>query len=184
MGSTFTVSLPMTPLRALRPAEPAPERAGEHGDGAAVEDLQEIQGLRILLVDDEQDAREVLPSVLQQFGARVRAVSSAVEALDELLREGADILISDIGMPEMDGYELIHRIRSAEGEVRDIPAIALTAYAGDGDRRKALEAGFQLHLAKPVEPHQLAAAVIQVTRGGLTEPSEPGVRRPASPPYH
>jgi len=171
-GSIFTVNLPIRPLRTLQPAEPVPERAAgdrETGDGPEDGD-HEIQGLRLLLVDDERDAREVLPSVLEGFGARVRTAASATEALADLLRGGTDVLIADIGMPDMDGYELIRRIRSLEGVVRDIPAIALTAYAGDADRRKALEAGFQLHLAKPVEPQQLAAAVAQVARRALPTP--------------
>ncbi len=163
-GSTFTVILPIAPLRALRPAEPLPERAGEDGDAGEPVEVQEIRGLRILLVDDERDAREMLPGVLEQFGGRVRTAASAAEALEELLHEGADVLIADIGMPEMDGYELIRRIRALDGELRDLPAIALTAYAGEVDRRKALDAGYQLHLAKPVEPHQLAVAVARVAR--------------------
>jgi PAS domain S-box-containing protein len=167
-GSTFTVTLPITPLRALRPAEPVPERALEDGE---VEDVDhEIHGLRLLLVDDERDAREVLPNVLEGFGARVRTAASAREALADLLHGGIDVLIADIGMPDMDGYELIRRIRSMDSEVRGIPAIALTAYASDSDRRKALEAGFQLHLAKPVEPQQLAAAVAQVAGRALQKP--------------
>ena len=161
-GSVFTVILPIAPPRAMHPAEPLPERAGEDGDAADPGEAQEIRGLRILLVDDERDAREMLHSVLEQLGARVRMTASAEEALEELLREGADVLIADIGMPEMDGYELIRRIRALDGELRDLPAIALTAYAGEADRRKALDAGYQLHLAKPVEPHQLAVAVARV----------------------
>jgi len=171
-GSTFTVTLPITPLRALRPVEPVPERTAEDGETIEIEDgkSEDIHGLRILLVDDELDAREVLPSVLEKLGAQVRAAASGSEAIDRLLREETDVLIADIGMPDMDGYELMRRIRALDGEIRDIPAIALTAYAGDADRRKALEAGFQLHLAKPVEPHQLAAAVAQVARRALPTP--------------
>jgi len=174
-GSTFTVTLPMTPLRAPQPAEPV----AEHAAGAAapveeieeiegieemeeMEEVQQVRGLQILLVDDERDVREVLPTVFEQLGARVRTAASAREALEDLSREETDVVIADIGMPEMDGYELIRKIRDLEGEVRDVPAIALTAYAADGDRRRALEAGYQLHLAKPVEPHLLVAAVARV----------------------
>jgi PAS domain S-box-containing protein len=177
-GSTFTVILPIAPLRALRPAEPAPP-AGEDGDGDGTEEIQDLQGLQILLVDDERDVREMLPGVLEQFGGRVRTAASAREALDDLLREKADVLIADIGMPDLDGYELIRRIRRLESGIRDIPAIALTAYAGDVDRRKALDAGYQIHLAKPVEPYQLAAAVAQVARPRA--PSTPAAPPPASP---
>jgi PAS domain S-box-containing protein len=183
-GSTFTVALPITPLRALRPAGPLPERSGEDEDGGAAEalEVQEIQELRILLVDDERDAREMLPSVLEQFGGRVRTAASAEEALEDLLHAGADVLIADIGMPDVDGYELIRRIRGLDGEIRDIPAIALTAYAGEVDRRKALDAGYQVHLAKPVDPHQLAAAVARVARAKAS--SMPAAPRPASPFGH
>ncbi len=167
-GSIFTVTLPMTPLRVLRPAEPSPERTGADTETALREEIdeihevQEVRGLQILLVDDEPDVLELLPGVLEQFGARVRTAASGREALEDLRREGTDVVIADIGMPEMDGYELIRRIRDLDGEVRDVPAIALTAYAAESDRRKALEAGFQLHLAKPVEPHQLVAAIARV----------------------
>jgi len=161
-GSTFTVTLPVTPLRPLRPVEPVPERTPEDEEAADDPATGDVQGLRILLVDDEPDAREVLPSVLERFGARVRTAASAVEALDELRQEGADVMIADIGMPDVDGYELIRRIRRLDGEIREIPAIALTAYASESDRRRALDAGYQIHLAKPVEPHQLAAAVARL----------------------
>jgi PAS domain S-box-containing protein len=160
-GSAFTVTLPVTPLRSPRPAEPVIHHAGE--DSEPVAGAEEIRGLRVLVVDDEPDAREVLPNVLERFGAQVRVSASGVEALEILRREGADVLVADIGMPGMDGYELIRRIRALDGGLRHLPAIALTAYAGDGDRRSALEAGFQLHLAKPVEPSRLAAAIARVT---------------------
>jgi PAS domain S-box-containing protein len=160
-GSTFTVILPVTPLRSLRSAEPAVHPAAE--DSEPVVSTEEIHGLRVLVVDDEPDAREVLPSVLKRFGAEVRVSASGAEALEVLRREGADVLVADIGMPGMDGYELIRQVRALEGDLCEVPAIALTAYAGDGDRRSALEAGFQLHLAKPVEPARLAAAIARVT---------------------
>jgi CheY-like chemotaxis protein len=94
----------------------------------------------------------------------VSVAASAAEALESLARSGADVLVADIGMPGEDGYSLIERIRGGDGR-RDLPAIALTAYAADADRRRALTAGYQLHLAKPVDPAALVAAVASVARG-------------------
>jgi len=164
-GSTFTVQLPITPLRSQRelPGVPAgSEMAGPEAGGLPVEPgagFADLRGLHILLVDDEPDLRELLPAALEKFGAHVTAAASAGEVLEALERFLPDALVADIGMPEMDGYELIRRIRARGGRAADLPAIALTAYAGEADRRRALDAGFQLHLAKPIEPHQLAAAL-------------------------
>ncbi len=118
----------------------------------------------MLVVDDEPDARDVTSAALEQHGAEVTAVPSAAEALDALRRKGFDVLVADIGMPEEDGYSLIGKVRELQGELGDLPAIALTAYAGDGDRLRALAAGFQLHLAKPVDSRGLASAVAAVAR--------------------
>jgi CheY-like chemotaxis protein len=121
----------------------------------------------VLVVDDDADAREVLPTVLEQFGVEVAVAASAAEGMALLERHAIDVLVADIGMPEEDGYSLITRIRKLESHLRDLPAIALTAYAGDGDRQRALAAGFQLHLAKPVEPHDLVSAVAAVAKGAV-----------------
>jgi CheY-like chemotaxis protein/nitrogen-specific signal transduction histidine kinase len=158
-GATFLVRLPVPATTFTAAPEPAPARA-------ALADVasQELEGVNILLVDDEPDTREVMPAVLERFGARVSVAASAAEAMTLLQRSGADVLVADIGMPGEDGYSLIGRVRALTGSVRDLPAIALTAYAGEADRRRAMEAGFHLHLAKPVEPAELVSAVAALTQ--------------------
>ena len=119
-----------------------------------------LADLRVLVVDDEPDARELIAAVLLGRGAEVVAVESAVEALAELERQRFDLLLSDIGMPEIDGYTLIEKIRQLPPERGGrIPAAALTAYAGFQDRMRALTAGYQMHISKPVEPAELGNVV-------------------------
>ncbi len=158
-GAAFLVRLPVPALSTLAAPEPPPALAA-----LAEVAPQELEGVNILLVDDEPDTREVMPAVLERFGARVAVAASAAEAMTLLQRSGADVLVADIGMPEEDGYSLIGRVRALPGSVRDLPAIALTAYAGEADRRRAMEAGFHLHLAKPVEPADLVSAVAALTQ--------------------
>ncbi|MBD2043345.1 PAS domain S-box protein [Microcoleus sp. FACHB-672] len=129
-----------------------------------------LEGLRALVVDDEADALEVLTAALEQYGAQVSAVTSAGEALVEIERLWPDILISDIAMPRQDGYALIQKVRALEEEralkgeeIASVPAVALTAYAREQDREQALSAGFQIHLAKPIEPVKLVEIVAQLT---------------------
>jgi CheY-like chemotaxis protein len=111
------------------------------------------------VVDDEADARRLVSKSLQAAGAQVAAASDANEALELLRRERPDVLVSDIAMPERDGYELIETIRAAGYPPQSLPAIALTAFAQEDDRRRALQAGFQVHIAKPIDPDRLTAAV-------------------------
>ena len=116
-------------------------------------------------MDDEQDARELIGNVLQDAGADVDVAASAADALGLLQAGRYDVLVSDIGMPVEDGYSLLRRLRaigSAQG--RRTPALALTAYASPQDRHRALDAGFDLHLAKPVETGELVAAVARLAR--------------------
>jgi CheY-like chemotaxis protein len=114
----------------------------------------------VLIVDDELETRELLVEVLSRCGAEVRASSSAHDALEALQTWKADVLISDIGMPGEDGYELIKKVRKMDPDQNGcIPAVALTAYARGEDRIRALSAGFQMHVSKPVEPAELAAVV-------------------------
>ncbi|HKV10907.1 MAG TPA: ATP-binding protein [Thermoanaerobaculia bacterium] len=164
-GATFTVRLPVP---AVRPA-PGPEPLPSSPPSPEPSDAPELRGLRVLVVDDDADAREVLPALLEPFGVEVAVAASAAEGMDVLESRSIDVLVADIGMPEEDGYSLITRIRQRES-LRDLPAIALTAYAGDGDRQKALAAGFQRHLAKPVEPHDLLSTVAAVAKGAVQEP--------------
>jgi CheY-like chemotaxis protein len=111
------------------------------------------------VVDDELDARELVATVLRESGATVLTAASAEQALQVLALSLVNILISDIGMPDVDGYELLRRIRAQSGNAAQVPAVALTAYAREADRNRALEAGFQTHVAKPVEPAELVRVV-------------------------
>jgi signal transduction histidine kinase/ActR/RegA family two-component response regulator len=163
-GATFTVEIPLAPPPHAAAAPASPPRTEVP---LAPEAARELQGLRVLLVDDEPDAREMVSHLLEPLGARIVATASAAEALEALQRGKIDVLVADIGMPDEDGYALIRKIRELDGALREIPAIALTAYAGDGDRQRALAAGFQMHLPKPVEPQALAAAVAAVARGAV-----------------
>jgi CheY-like chemotaxis protein len=119
-----------------------------------------LDGLRVLIVDDEEDARDLLAAVLSGSGATVVVTSSAAEGFDALTRNRPDVLLSDIAMPDEDGYSLIRRIRALPPEQGGrVPAIALTAYARLEDRKKALAMGFNIHLAKPVDPRILVSVV-------------------------
>lgn len=163
-GSTFTVLLP---LAANPVAESAPSAPRAMSEGS---DL--LQGLKVLLVDDEEDAREAMRLILQQNGMIVTTAPSAREAFDLLVSQKHDILLSDIAMPGEDGLSLMGRVRLLppnQGGV--IPAAALSAYAGVNDRRKAFIAGFQHHIAKPVDPARLLAVIATMAGKNETERS-------------
>ncbi len=161
-GSTFAVTLPLTPL--LPTSLPEVERRHPAADFAlppsAVDACIKLSGVRVLVVDDELDARLLVKRVLEDCEAIVTIASSAAEALEAIRLEKPDVLLSDIGMPGEDGYVLIRNVR-ALGPTGggDVPAIALTAYARSDDRRRAMLAGYQTHIAKPVEPAELIATV-------------------------
>jgi CheY-like chemotaxis protein len=124
-----------------------------------------LEGLRLLVVEDEPDSREVIAMLLRQAGAEVTACASVAKALQTLPEQLPDVIISDIGMPEQDGYQLIEQVRALAPEAGgQIPAIALTAYARVEDRVRALSAGFQLFVPKPVEPGELVAAVASLAK--------------------
>jgi CheY-like chemotaxis protein len=123
--------------------------------------------LRLLVIDDDGDARELLSLVLQHHGAQVTMVESAHDAMEALDRSAPDLIVCDIGMPGEDGYTFIRRVRTLQKGVARVPAIALTAYARVEDRRQAVAAGFQLHVAKPIDPPELVTAIALLVR---TEP--------------
>lgn len=155
-GATFTVNLPL---------QAQPDRVvGQAKSITSTQSLAtSLNSLQILVVDDEVDARELVATVLEQYGAKVTAVASVAEALDAIEKLPPDVLVSDIGMPGENGYSLIRQIRNIEAERGGkILAIALTAYARSEDRAAAIAAGFQIHLAKPVEPTHLAAVVAKL----------------------
>ena len=155
-GATFTVQLPLLGSREHRELK-------SRGETKISFDPVALTGLQVLVVDDEADIRDVITTVLEQYGAGVRAVASVQEALDVLKSWQPDILISDIGMPVADGYALIHQLRAQEAELgKRIPAIALSAYTRQKDRQQALAAGFHKHISKPVEPAQLVAVVAKL----------------------
>ncbi len=135
-------------------------RPGSPSEATQPAELVRLDGATVLIVDDERDTRDLLVAVLTQSGAKVNAVATVTEALEVFKRERHDLLISDIEMPNQDGYSLIRSVRVLEsGKDRRIPAIALTAHARASDRLKALSAGYQLHMSKPVEPAELVVAI-------------------------
>ncbi|HEV7684872.1 MAG TPA: PAS domain S-box protein [Pyrinomonadaceae bacterium] len=208
-GSTFTVDLPLAVDRrdGNHPGQHAFERRSTDGNGVSTElvpsairtdgarafDIQAsaapvrpLSGVRVLLVEDDDDSRNLLSLVLNRFGAEVVSTSSSTEAIDSFMQKTPDVVISDIGMAELDGYELIRKLRTLplQGSLLPtstgsqsnqhsaigsrqlptlVPAIALTGYATVRDRDHALAAGYQLHLAKPVEPDDLVAAIVKLT---------------------
>ncbi len=161
-GATFIVSLPVA-LPVARAAHPASSHASGHPDGGYHRDLP-VEGVRVLVVEDENDTRELLDRILSEAGCKVVAVASANAALDALRAQRPDVLLSDIGLPDEDGYSLIRKIRCLPGEAGAIPAIAVTAFARFEDRTRALHAGFQSHLSKPVRPAELLASVATFAR--------------------
>jgi signal transduction histidine kinase/ActR/RegA family two-component response regulator len=162
-GVTFIVQLPLMVTR--RSDAGAPERRHPTAGGATSFDCPpSLTGLRVLVVDDEADTRGLLRKVLEGCGSEVTTAGSAAEALEAIARTKPDVLISDIGMPGEDGYQLIGKMRARETGTADrIPAIALTAYARVEDRVRALNAGFQVHVPKPIEPAELVAVVASLT---------------------
>jgi signal transduction histidine kinase/CheY-like chemotaxis protein len=164
-GATFDVYLP---IRAIEPREhPAvagPGRGIDSPPHARLEDS--LCGIRVLVVDDEDDARDLVATVLREAGATVAEASSVAGAMRLLASGSSDVIVSDIGMPSEDGYSLIKRLRSeAPASMRDIPALALTAYVRPEDRARAFAAGFQEHAAKPVDPYVLVGIVARLARG-------------------
>jgi len=166
LGATFTLELPI-----LAPGSGRGERlAVERIDGMEPR-LPRLDGLRVLVVDDHDDARELIRTVLEQCGADVAVAGSADDALQALERRRVDVLVSDLAMPGADGFELIRRVRAGEQASggATLPAVALTAYAGTVDRARALAAGFQAHASKPIAPDELATLVHSLTRSNARE---------------
>jgi PAS domain S-box-containing protein len=169
-GATFIVDFP------LAPSEAAIEKAGRVDlfsaaaqkrwkDPKHAPEGPDLEGITVLLVEDDADTRELVTTMLREFGARVVAVNSAKDALASIQREVPSVVVSDIGMSVENGYDLIRQVRALAPEKGgSIPAVALTAYAGPTDRRRALLAGFHVHLAKPVEPDELLAVIASLGR--------------------
>ncbi|MBW4560151.1 MAG: PAS domain-containing protein [Mojavia pulchra JT2-VF2] len=150
LGATFTVSLPL-----MSTQSPTDQ------DGELTKQSCDLDGIQVLVVDDDTDTREFVAFLLKQSGARVLTATSATEALAILIESQPDVLLSDIGMPEINGYMLMKQVRTLPPEQGgQIPAIALTAYAGEIHQQQAFEVGFQKHLTKPVEPDELVQAIL------------------------
>jgi CheY-like chemotaxis protein len=149
MGATFTVKLPLMPHQPITQPDPKPSEFSLN-----------LQGTRILVVDDDDSTREFLAFLLELHGANVTATATAGEALTTLTQFQPDVLLSDIGMPDVDGYMLMRQVRALPPKQGgNIPAIALTAYAGEIDYQQAMAAGFQRHITKPIEPEVLIQAI-------------------------
>jgi PAS domain S-box-containing protein len=162
-GATFRVRLPVMIVHPERPEvrreHPRSERR------APLTGLGDLHGIRVLAIDDEEDALTLLRVVLEAADAEVITSASGASALDVIETAAPDVLIVDLGMPEMDGFELIRRIRTCTNPaVHDLPAAALTAFARSEDRTKALRSGFEMHLAKPVDPGELVASILTLVR--------------------
>ncbi len=179
-GATFTVKLPLLrenrgnreqlegrlpllEISAMGDAAPIEESQQAEGEISLLAASTPLTGLKVLVVDDETDTRNFLRFMFEEYGAIATAVASVDEALTVLEQSRPDVLISDIGMSEQDGYTLIRQLRSLESEKGGrIPAIALTAFTREEDRLQALSAGFQKHLSKPIDPTELIALVKSV----------------------
>ena len=153
-GTTFTVELPL-----LKSATPEPQNAVPPLSSEPVA----LASIQVLIVDDDVDTREFLAFLLQESGATVTAAASGVEALQHIKQATPDVLLSDIGMPEMDGYQLMRTVRSLE-QGQNLPAIALTAYAGEINQQQAIAAGFQHHVAKPINPDTVIALIVELVQ--------------------
>jgi CheY-like chemotaxis protein len=163
-GATFQVRLPVM----LVHSKSTIGDRGVHPSGHAsvgIGRMPSLDGLHVLAVDDDGDALMLAREILEAAGARVTTLDSAVTVLEEIAAIRPDVLVADVGMPRVDSFELIKRIRQLpDRRVRDTPAVALTAYARAEDRVKALPSGFQMHLAKPVDPMELAVAIASLAK--------------------
>jgi CheY-like chemotaxis protein len=158
-GATFTLVLPLSHSRKVDSSRGPDEKPcltrpiSEHY-------FATLFGLKVMVVEDEADTREVVSLLLERSGAEVRACASAAEAVESIQKWKPDVLVADIGMPGENGYEMIGRIRSLAPERGgNVPAMALSAYARAEDKKRSLEAGFQMHVTKPVEPVELIATI-------------------------
>jgi CheY-like chemotaxis protein len=163
-GSVFTMLLPVPALT----MEPEPEPGSPSAvTPAPAPDRSRLAGLRVLVVEDDPDSRDILATMLVESGAEVATAESAREALAIIDARSPDVLVSDIGLPEMDGYALIGELRRRPTDRGgSIPAVALTAYSEEGSRRQAIEAGFQEHLSKPADPQAFLAVVARLAGRG------------------
>jgi PAS domain S-box-containing protein len=182
-GATFFVRLPIPAIsRAGEPSTPPGHR--RIASQPKFESLGILRGLRVLVIDDDEDARFLVKTVLEQCGSVVRMSASVADGMSEISRECPDVVVSDIGMPGEDGYDLIRRIRnSGDPRVARVPAAALTAFVRAEDRQRMLRAGYGAHIPKPVEPAELVAAIARLLRTSTKdgEKTEPLLDEPSLP---
>ena len=164
-GTTFTIRLPLVEV---------PSNVSAAATTGRQRSLPTLRGARVLVVDDVSDARDLMRAALESAGAQVTTVSSAAEALSMVAKGSFEVLLADIGMPDQDGYSLIEALRRDSSRSAEIPAVAVSAYAGVADRQRALTAGFDGHIAKPVDPAALIDTIANVLATGR-------VLRPESP---
>ena len=162
-GSTFIISLPISVVRSLTAGEP------RHHPTASIETdvppCPDLSGVHVMVVDDDQDALELVKRVLENCNATVTICESGADCITTLSTLRPSVLITDIGMPQMDGYSLIKAVRALPPEAGGAtPALALTAHARSEDRRRAMLSGFDIHVARPVEPSELLAVVARLAR--------------------
>ncbi|MGD0767037.1 MAG: ATP-binding protein [Tepidisphaeraceae bacterium] len=162
-GSSFIVQLPLMAVHAQAGEADRLHPRAAAGIVPAAASRSQLQGLKVLVVDDELDARELIKRVLEDCKAEVLTAGSAAEAMPILVQQKPDVLLSDIGMPQVDGYDFLRQVRAMTAQSGGkIPAIALTAFARSEDRTRALMSGYQVHVSKPVEPAELVATVASV----------------------
>jgi PAS domain S-box-containing protein len=158
-GATFVLKLPLMIVHGAAAASEPREHPQSDRRVPELEFIPRLDGVHVLAVDDERDSLELLNTVLEQAGAAVTGARSSAEALERLRKEPYDVLVADVGMPGMDGVQLIRAVRQLDEPIRSIPAAALTAYARSQDRVTSLASGFQMHLVKPIDPLELIVAI-------------------------
>jgi signal transduction histidine kinase/ActR/RegA family two-component response regulator len=164
-GATFKVAFPIA-IGDVTLDDKQIDVVASESTNAPAFSLQLLDGIKVLVVDDEHDSRELLTMILTRCGSDVRCSDSAANAFEAFNEWHPDLLVSDIGMPMEDGYSLIQKVRSLDSNyARQVPAVALTAYATDEDRMQALSAGFQMHVPKPIEPESFVSSLASVLAG-------------------
>jgi CheY-like chemotaxis protein len=162
-GATFRVKIPVMIVHPVRQNEPRVHPRSARAEPQT--DFPSLRDVRVLAVDDEADALTLVSEVLQAAGAQVRTARSADEGLKSMEQEVPDVLVADLGMPHVDGFQFIDRVRRhPDARVQAVPAAALTAYARSEDRMKALASGFHIHLAKPINPAELVTTIAALAR--------------------
>jgi PAS domain S-box-containing protein len=171
-GATFIVRLPIQPVKAAFGDEPITRTGAHRARVLTASPVSPLAGRRVVVLDDEEDMRDLLAMILEHAGASVQRAATVDEALRAIEKARPDVVLSDLAMPEQDGYMFVRRLRADRGLSR-LPVVAMTAYARAEDRHRVLAAGFQRHVAKPIEPAELVAAILEVANGAPSDDSGP-----------